>query len=185
MRLVDDHCESRPNRILASSKLAGHTRSTVFTAFVIFGLQRYARYDDSGIVSFTANDFGFDDSLTYTGYPSSGSVALEGRFQISQYHDRHINFQAQSMRRERCFVVMMKALVIELILQLRIYGSIETVLEMHVSTKLIDANFVDLLNVDIGHRENGSLVEILIGRNAGSQVRIDGINEFLLRIRFR
>ena len=80
---------------------------------------------------------------------------------------------------------MIKALVIEFIFQLRIYESIETVFEMHVFTKLIDANFVDLLNVDIDHRENNSLIEILIDRNAKFQVKIDDINESLLRIRLR
>ena len=162
-----------------------HIRSTIFIAFVIFELQRYARYDDSDIVSFIVNDFDFDDSLIYTSYSNSDFVALERKFQISQYHDKHINLQAQNMKKKRCFVVMMKALVIEFILQFKIYESIETVLEMHVFTKFIDANFVDLLNVDIDHRENDSLVEILIDRNARLQVKINDFNEFLLRIRLR
>ena len=185
LRFVDGHRESRPNRILTSSKLTGHTRLTVFTAFVILGLQRYARYDDSDIFSFTANDFGLDDSFTYASNPSSGPIALDGELQVPQYHDRHIDFQAQSMRRERGFVVMMKTLVAELILQLRINRNIETVLEMHVFTKLIDADFVDSLNIDIGHGENGSFAEILIARKARTQIRIDGIKESLQRVRLR
>ena len=80
---------------------------------------------------------------------------------------------------------MIKAFVIEFIFQFRIYENIEIVFEMHVFTKFIDANFVDLLNVDIDYRENNSLVEILIDKNAKFQVEINDINEFLLRIRFR
>ena len=55
---------------------------------------------------------------------------------------------------------------------------------MHVFTKLIDADFVDMLNIEIDHRENDSLAEILIARNAEPQIRINDINESLLRVDF-
>ena len=55
---------------------------------------------------------------------------------------------------------------------------------MHVFTKFIDTDFVDMLNVEIDYRENNSLVEILIVKNVESQIKINDINEFLLRIDF-
>ena len=185
LRLVDDHRENRSNRILTSDKLTEHTRLTIFIAFVIFELQRYARYDDFDIISFIVNDFDFDNSLINTNNSNSDFIALDERFQIPQYHDRHIDLQSQSMRKKRDFVVMMKTLVIELILQLEIHRSIEIVLEMHVSTKLIDADFVDPLNVDISHRENDSLAEILIVKKNKAQIRINDINESLQRVRLK
>ena len=185
LRFVDDHRESRSNKILTFDKLTEHIRLTIFIAFVIFELQRYAKYDDFDIISFIVNDFDLDNSFINTSNSSSDFIAFDEKFQISQYHDRHIDLQSQSIRRKRDFVVMMKTFVIELILQLEIHRSIETVLEMHVFTKLIDADFVDSLNVDINHRENDSLVEILIVKKNRVQIRINDINELLQKIRLR
>ena len=81
--LVDDHCESRTNRKLTSDKLTEHTRSTIFIAFVILELQRYARYDDFDIFSFIVNDFDLDNSFIYTNNSSSDIIALDERLQIA------------------------------------------------------------------------------------------------------
>ena len=183
LRFVDDHRESRPNRILTSSKLTEHIRLTIFIAFVIFELQRYAKYDDFDIFSFIVNDFDFNDSFIYASNSSSDFIALDEKLQVSQYHDRHIDFQTKSMRRERDFVVMMKTLVVELIFQFRINRNIETVSEMHVFTKFIDADFVDSLNVDISHDENDSFAKILIARKTRTQIRVNDIKKFLQRVR--
>ena len=185
LKLVDDHRENRSNKILTSDKLTKHIRLTIFIVFVIFELQRYARYNDFDIISFIVNDFDLDNSLINTSNSSSDLIALDEKFQNSQCHDRHIDFQSQSMRKKRDFVVMMKTLVIELIFQLEIHKSIEIVFEMHVFTKFIDADFVDFLNVDISHRENDSFVEILIVKKNKIQIKIDDINESLQKIRFK
>ena len=185
LKFVDDHCESRSNKILTFSKLTKHIRLTIFVVFVIFELQRYAKYDDFDIFSFIVNDFDFDNSFIYASNSSSDFIAFDEKLQVSQYHDKHIDFQAQSMRKKRNFVVMMKTLVVEFIFQLKIHKSIEIVFEMHVFTKFIDADFVDSLNVDIRHRENDSLVEILIVKKNKTQIKIDDINESLQKIRFR
>ena len=185
LKFVDNHRENRSNRILTFSKLTEHIRLTIFIAFVIFELQRYARYDDSDIFSFIVNDFDFNNSFIYANNSSSDFIAFDEKLQVSQYHDRHIDFQAKNMKKKRDFVVMMKTFVVELILQLKINKNIEIVSEMHVFTKFIDADFVDSLNVEISHDENDSFAKILIARKTKTQIRINDIKKSLQRVRLK
>ena len=69
--------------------------------------------------------------------------------------------------------------------QLEIHKNIEIVFKIHVFAKFIDANFVDFLNVNINHRKNDSFVEILIVKKNRIQIKINDINEFLQKIRFK
>ena len=185
LKFVDDHRENQSNKILTFNKLTKYIRLTIFIVFVIFELQRHARYDDFDIISFIVNDFDFDNSLINTNNSNFNFIAFDEKFQISQYHDRHIDFQTQNIKKKRNFVVMMKTFVIEFIFQFKIHKNIEIVFEMHVFTKFIDANFVDFLNVDINHRENDSFTKILIAKKNKIQIKINNINEFLQRIDFK
>ena len=185
LKFVDDHRENRSNKILTFSKLTKHIRLTIFIVFVIFELQRYAKYNNFDIVSFIVNDFDFDNSFIYANNSSFDFIAFDEKFQISQYHDKHIDFQTQNMKRKRNFVVMMKTLVVEFIFQFKIHENIEIVFEMHVFTKFIDANLVDFLNIDISHRKNDSFAEILIVKKTKIQIKINNINEFLQKVRFK
>ena len=184
LKFVDDYRENRSNKILTFDKLTKHTRLTIFIVFVIFELQRYARYDDFDIISFIVNDFDFDNSLINTSNSNFDFIAFDEKFQISQYHNKHIDFQSQNIKKWN-FVVMIKTFVIEFIFQLEIHKNIEIVFEIHVFTKFIDANFVDFLNVDINYRENDSFVEILIVKKNKIQIKINDINKFLQKIRFK
>jgi hypothetical protein len=103
LKFVDDYRENRSNKILTFNKLTKHIRSTIFIVFVIFELQRYAKYDDFDIVSFIVNDFDFDDSIIYTNYSNFDFIAFDERFQISQYHNEYINFQTQNMKKKTMF----------------------------------------------------------------------------------
>ena len=89
------------------------------------------------------------------------------------------------MKKKRNFVVMMKTFVVEFIFQFKIHENIEIVFENHVFTKFIDANLVDFLNVDVNHRKNDSFIEILIVKKTKIQIKINDINEFLQKIRFK
>ena len=57
--------------------------------------------------------------------------------------------------------------------------------QMHVFTKFIDTDFVNLLNVYINHNENNSFVKILIVKCVEFQIKINNINQILLQIDFQ
>ena len=169
---------------MTSDELTRNNLSSIFIDLVIFEIQWYTWYQNSFVSWFVNNDFNFKNVDSDVNQSNSNIVTHDRWSDITQQHNKHVNFKTKNMRRQWDFIVMMKAFKKKFLYHFWINSTIKIKFVRDEIEQSIHADVVDDIHVDINYNENNSLFQILDVWKTNFEIKIQNLDQIQLWIIF-